>query len=204
MGHQCSQEYRQLRTTRSAILCRRQQHSGYKLVEGELMMFHEEIGADMGLPDDERTAKIAQQIASDICDSIKMEVDYPNRHPSGWMLLLYLQVKIADDNTVDFMFYQKPMASPFTISSRAAIRAKVKLENNVQQGVRRLRNTRPRLHDVVRKNLKEEWDESMMVSGYPENYRRKADSAQFWDMRRCLTRVETVLSLSTDQENVKR
>ena len=42
---------------------------------------------------------------------------------------------------------------------------KVKCENNVQQGVKRLRNTRPRLHDEVRNNLMEEWTESMMISG---------------------------------------
>jgi len=79
-----------------------------------------------------------------------MEVDYPSRHPSGWMPLRDLQVKIADDNTVDFMFKQKQMASPFTISSRATIPAKFKWENNVQQGVRSSKHGQ----DIRRGNLK--------------------------------------------------
>ena len=103
-----------------------------------------------------------------------MEVDYPSRHPSGWMPLLDLQVRSAQNNTFDFMFYQKLMASPFTILNRAAMPTKVKWENNVQQGIRRLRNTRLRLQEEVRSTLLEEWGESMMVSGYPKEYRKKA------------------------------
>ena len=137
---------------------------GYKLIGDELVL----------VQDDERTAKLAQKIANNICEFIKMEVDYPSRHPSGWMPLLDLQVRSAQNNTFDFMFYQKLMASPFTILNRAAMPTKVKWENNVQQGIRRLRNTRLRLQEEVRSTLLEEWGESMMVSGYPKEYRKKA------------------------------
>ena len=62
------------------------------------------------------------------------------------MPILDLQVQIAEDKSVDFKFYQKPMAPPTTILNRSAIPVRVKWNNNVQQGIRRLRNTRPRLH----------------------------------------------------------
>ena len=52
--------------------------------------------------------------------------------------------------------------------------AKMKWENNVKYGIMRLRNTRPRLQDEVRSTLMEEWAVRMMVSGYPEEYRKKA------------------------------
>ena len=97
-----------------------------------------------------------------------MEVDNPSRHQSGWMPILDLQVQIAEDKSVDFKFYQKPMAPPTTILNRSAMPARVKWNNNVQQGIRRLRNTRPRLHAETRNQLMEEWAEVMMVSGYTE------------------------------------
>ena len=52
--------------------------------------------------------------------------------------------------------------------------AKMKWENNVKYGIMRLRNTRPRLQDEVRSTLMKEWAVRMMVSGYPEEYRKKA------------------------------
>ena len=150
---------------------------GYRLIEDELVLIQEGLEADKVVPDDKQTAKLAQSHKNNICEFIKMEVDFLSRHPLGWMPLLDLQVRIAQDNTIDLMFFQKPMASPFTILNRAAMPAKVKWENNVQQGThkykRRLRNTRPRLQDEVRSMLMEEWAESMMLSGCPEGYRKK-------------------------------
>ena len=84
------------------------------------------------------------------------------------MPILDLQVQIAEDKSVDFKLYQKPMAPPTTILNRSAMPVRVKWNNNVQQGIRRLRNTRPRLHAKTRNQLMEEWAEVMMVSGYTE------------------------------------
>ena len=52
--------------------------------------------------------------------------------------------------------------------------ARINWNNNVQQGIRRLGNTRPRLHAVTRNQLMEEWAEVMMVSGHTENHRKEA------------------------------
>ena len=80
----------------------------------------------------------------------------------------------SQDKSVDFKFYQKPMAPPTTILNRSAMPTRVKWNNNVQQSIRRLRNTRPRLHAETRNQLMEEWAEVMMVSGYTENHRKEA------------------------------
>ena len=42
----------------------------------------------------------------------------------------------------------------------------------VQTGITMLRNTRPRLHATLRIPLMEGLAETMMLSGYPEDYRR--------------------------------
>ena len=41
----------------------------------------------------------------------------------------------------------------------------------VQEGLRRLRNTRPSLVPALRKDLMESLAEMMMISGYPETFR---------------------------------
>ena len=129
---------------------------------------------DRAIPADERTVKFVKQLANDICGIIKMEVDYPSRHQSGWMPILDLQVQIAEDKSVYFNFYQKPMAPPTTILNRSAMPARVKWNNNVQQGIIRLRNTRPRLHAETRNKLMEEWAEVMMVFGYTGSHWKEA------------------------------
>ena len=40
------------------------------------------------VPADERIANIIKQIADKICPSIKVTVDYPSRHTSGYMPIL--------------------------------------------------------------------------------------------------------------------
>ena len=147
---------------------------GYSLIEGRLRLMEDRVENDRAIPADERTAKVVKQLANDICRFIQMEVDYPSRHQSGWMPILDFQVQIAEDKSVDFKFYQKPMAPPTTILNRSAMPARVKWNNNVQQEIRRLRNTRPRLHAETRDQLMEEWAEVVMVSGYTKNHRKEA------------------------------
>ena len=147
---------------------------GYRLIKGRLRLMKDRVENDRAIPADERTAKVVKQLANNICGFIKMEVDYPSRHHSGLMPILDLQVQIAEDKSVDFKFYQKPMAPPTTILNKSPMPARVKWNSNVQQGIRRLRNTRPRLHAETRNQLMEEWAEMMMVCGYTENHRKEA------------------------------
>ena len=64
------------------------------------------------------------------------------------------------------------MASPFTILNRSAMPAATKRITLVQMGVTMLRNTKPELHGELRVPLLEHLAETMMLSGYPEDYRR--------------------------------
>ena len=63
------------------------------------------------------------------------------------------------------------MTSPFTILNTSALPGKVKRVSLVQEGPRRLRNTRPDLVQTMKQELMEGLAEKMMVSGYPEEFR---------------------------------
>ena len=101
-----------------------------------------------------------------------MTVDYPSKNPSGWMPILDLSVRMANDNSVDFKWYKKPVATDYSILNRSAMPAATKRITLVQMGVTMLRNTRQRLHQLLRIPLMEQLAEKMMMSGYPEDFRR--------------------------------
>ena len=79
---------------------------------------------------------------------------------------------MAKDKSIDFKWYKKAMASPYTILNRSAMPASTKRITLVQMGVTMLRNTRQELHPELRVSLLEHLAEVMMLSGYPEDYRR--------------------------------
>ena len=100
-----------------------------------------------------------------------MTVDFPSAHDSRWMPVLDLQVRIGEDNTVEWIFYKKPVSSKFFILNRSAVANKVKRTMLAQDGMRRLRNTKPSLVQGRKVLLMEDMAEMMMKSGYPEKYR---------------------------------
>merc|ERR1719430_2145573 len=100
------------------------------------------VEADKLVEGDRRTAELVKELANTICPFLQMTVDYPSKHPSGWMPILDLQVQMAPDNTVNFKWFKKPMATDFAILNRSAMPAATKRITLVQMGVTMLRNTR--------------------------------------------------------------
>ena len=145
---------------------------GTRLVDGKFVVMEEMIEADILVEGDKRTAELAKDLANTICPYLQMTVDYPSKNPSGWMPILDLQVQMARDNTVNFKWFKKSMATEFAILNRSAMPAATKRITLVQMGVTMLRNTRQELHDELRVPLMEQLAETMMVSGYPEDFRR--------------------------------
>ena len=145
---------------------------GTRLVDGRFVVKEESIEGDRLVKGDKRTAELAKDLANTICPFLQMTVDYPSKSPSGWMPILDLQVQMAADNSVNFKWFKKSMATDCAILNRSAMPAATKRVTYVQKGVTMLRNTRRELHEELRVPLMEELAEMMMVSGYPEDFRR--------------------------------
>ena len=139
---------------------------------GKFQVVEDQVELDSLIPGDRRTAKLVQELANTICPYLQMEADCPSNHSSGWMPILNLEVRVSEDNSIDFKWYKKPMASPYTILNRSAMPATTKRITLVQMGVTMLRNTRQELHKDLRIPLLEQLADTMMISGYPEDYRR--------------------------------
>ena len=145
---------------------------GTRMVDGRFQVIEELVEEDKQVPGDRRTGELAKELANTICPYLQMEVTYPSNHPSSWMPILNLEVKMAKDKTIDFRWYKKPMATNYSILNRSAMPASTKRITLVQMGVTMLRNTRKELHHRLRIPLMEQLADTMMVSGYPEDYRR--------------------------------
>ena len=145
---------------------------GARLVAGKVEVVAEEVQGDMLIPTDKRTAELMKEVANSVCEFTKMEVDFPSDNLDGWMPILDNKVRI-EDKKVDWSFYKKPVDSELFILSRSALSNRIKKASLAQEGLRRMRNTRPDKVEERKGKLLTDMAEGMMKSGYPEQYRRE-------------------------------
>ena len=145
--------------------------AGARYRDGVVTVVPEEVEADCLLPGDQRTAQVIKEVANSICMFTTFKTDCPSANENGQMPLLDIQTSVLPDNSISWRYYEKGVTSPYTILNSSAMPGKVKRMALVQEGLRRLRNTRPDLVPVLMKDLMEEFAEKMMVSGYPPEYR---------------------------------
>ena len=68
-----------------------------------------------------------------------------NINNKGWMPILDIAVK-AEENQISYIFYKKPVSNHLVMLERSAMPPQMKRSSLVQEGMRRLCNTRPMLH----------------------------------------------------------
>ena len=145
---------------------------GTRLCEdGKIRVFDDQIEIDRDIPADQRAAKLFGQIGNTVSNFLKLTTDCPSNHPSGYMPMLDLQVKVDQNNKVEYLFYSKPMSSPFVILANSAMPIKIKRNSLVQEAIRRLRNTKRSLSWDVKARILSEFCNKMKVSGYSEKFR---------------------------------
>ena len=79
--------------------------------DGKIRIHEDEVENDRDVPSDARTAKLFGEIGNSVSNFLKLTTDYPSKHPSGFMPLLDIQVKIEQKQVV-YKFYNKPRFGP--------------------------------------------------------------------------------------------
>ena len=126
---------------------------GSRLINGKVKILQDKIEEDENIPGEIRTAKIITEIGNSVCNFIVLTVDTPTSNDSGWMPILDLQVRVVSD-IVEYKFYKKAVTTPYLILSRSALPTKIKWASLVQEGVRRLLNTRRQLDwDTIKADI---------------------------------------------------
>ena len=79
---------------------------------------------------------------------------------------------MAADNTIDYKFFEKEIASKYVMMKNSAMSGRVKMNGLTQEVIRRLRNTRESLDwEDVKAPIPTKFCKKVQRSGYSESYR---------------------------------
>ena len=131
-----------------------------RYIEGKIIMDTTKVVEDKKRAPDKRTMELIRQVGDDIHPSIKLEVDYPSKHPDKKLPILDLKVwveqrerEIQGSNqmvsVIVYEFYAKEIASKALINARSAMSASVKRTVLSQAVLRVLLNCSPLLPGQV-------------------------------------------------------
>ena len=102
------------------------------------MVYNEPNESQINEKPDKRTFRILNEIANSVEKGIKLTHDVPSCHENGMMPVLDIQTWVNRDQSniqqIYHTFYQKEVASIYTISSRSAISSQTKRAQIFKKG----------------------------------------------------------------------
>ena len=143
---------------------------GMRYVRGKFIIKPELVEEDREIPGDQRTAELVAKVANSIYTFVKVEPDFPSKHPDNLMPILDLKVGI-EDGKLTWRYYRKSMANFLVLMERSAMSARQKRVSLTQEVVRILRNTKRDLPESVKTDFLSEFSLRMKLSGYSARFR---------------------------------
>ena len=116
---------------------------------------------------------LLNEIANSIHPMIELTSDIPSNHTDGKLPVLDLKVKLGLQNQIDFEFYEKKTKNSRVILASSALPWRQKETILVNEAVRRLRNTTPRLGSETQNFHLNVFMVKLKNSGYSANFRAK-------------------------------
>ena len=153
---------------------------GCKLVEENIVIDDTKKEEDEDKSDTKITMEVVQEIANSINPMIKLTVDTPCNYEDGKMPVLDIKVdvNVAEDNRIDFEFYEKPTKNPRVVLASSALSHTQKRTILTQECLRRLRNTKVELGPQVQSKHLNQFMLKLKNSGYGRQFRKEVlDSA---------------------------
>ena len=123
---------------------------------------------DMGA--DARTFQLLADLANTWEPKIQMTFEVPSLTGNGRLPVLDLEIFVVN-NRVEFSFYKKPIASPFTIMFKSALSKQTKRNSLFQEGLRRLRNCSEGIGWDEKASVLTDYMNCLKWSGYDHEYR---------------------------------
>ena len=108
----------------------KQSEVGARYIGEKVVINDASIAEDEGVPPDERTMRLLQQVASSIHPSIRLTIDYPSKNPDGKVAMLDLKMWITEIDGVKRLVhehYEKDMASKMVVHARFSLSEKTKM-----------------------------------------------------------------------------
>ena len=124
--------------------------------------------------------EVIRNIAESFDPMAKLTIDTPCKHEDEAIPILDLKVKIntAQNNRIDYEFYEKPTRNEKVIMANAAMSAKSMRTILTQECMRRLRNTNIEVGENVQRKHLNRYMLKLKNSGHSVRYRKQMlDSA---------------------------
>ena len=159
--------------------------------EGEKIVITQmSVAEDEGIPADERTMRLLQQVASSIHPSIRLTIDFPSAHEDGKVPMLDVKMWIGEVNgerKILHEHYEKEMASKMVVHARSSIAEKTKRTILTQEVLRILLNSSKELPWKAVCDKVNQLMRKMQYSGYSPVFRMSV-------VKSALNAMETVSS----------
>ena len=143
--------------------------------DGEQLIVSETTTAeDEGVPPDERTMRVIQQVASHIHPSIKSTIDCPSRHADGKMPSLDVKMwiqEIDNEKKIVYEHYEKEMTTKAVIHAKSALPIQTKRTVLTQEVLRILLHCSKYVEwEIVCSHINK-FMKKMQFSGYSQPFR---------------------------------
>ena len=146
---------------------------GWRWVDGDLLYCIRWEQEDGKLSPTERTKRILHATMQYLDDFLNFTMETSEDFPSGWLATLDTDLRIEENNTISYKYYEKPMASNVCVQKLTAMDENSKMKTLSNELTRRLLNTSEALENKVRVQIIDDYSQKLRNSGYELNQIRK-------------------------------
>ena len=148
---------------------------GSQLSEDKIVVDEKKKVEDEKSSDAKVTMEVVQKLANQINPMIQLTLETPCNFTNGKMPVLDVTVNVnpAENNRIDFEFFEKPTKNPRVILASSALSWSQKRTILTQECLRRLRNTKLELGPEVQKMHLDKYMLKLKNSGYNNKFRQE-------------------------------
>ena len=147
--------------------------AGWRWIEGDLKFCKRWEQEDQHLTTTERTRKVIHGSMMDLEDFLNFTMETCEDFPSGWLPTLDTDLKVNENNIIQYNFYEKPRSRNTCIHFRSAMEENAKMKILANDLTRRLLNMSEDLGMDERVKVIDDYSQKIINSGYSRDQTRK-------------------------------
>ena len=147
--------------------------SGWRWTQGGIKFCRKWEQEDKGISGLERTRRILAGSMGIIEPYLEFTTETGDDFEDGWLPTLDTALRISEDNTVQFKFWEKPTNSRRTVDKRTAFGENQKVQILTQEVIRRMGNTMEEVSKEDYTTIMDNYCQKLYNSGYKEEQIRR-------------------------------
>ena len=139
---------------------------GWRWVSGRVIFCERWALEDEHLSGLEVTKRIIEGTMQGIEDFLVFTMETGDEFPEGWLPTLDTNIKVSEENVIQYKFFEKPMSANTVLHMRTAMAEDSKVRSLTNDLVRRLLTTSESLPDKLRWKIIDDFAQKLLNSGY--------------------------------------